>query len=257
MEIILAIITCAILFVLVNKFVFYKNKNLEIKRVEEEVENEKINWSKMTYPLEQRLRNLIFEAENSLKKCLNKMNEVYQNQLDLVRDLGRKSHVEVKNKACFFEYKNPISKEHFFYYERDLYPNEDKNILIETKKILSVYTKELDLLKTQQIFFEQLICSHQENLDKLNEVTKGNTQLEKINKHRQNTKTLKAGEQLEEEGLYQELLLEDIKEELNYQEDCMKEYVLLQKKHGGIGEESNYQDFKLEIKEMIKLMEEK
>ena len=84
-----------------------------LSEIQDEAEKES-NWTPNTLPLEQKLRNAIFDCEQNVKKCINQLSEYYESQLDLVKNLGNKSHIEVKGKKFFFEYNNVLNKEHFF-----------------------------------------------------------------------------------------------------------------------------------------------
>ena len=188
-----------------------------------------IDLEERRLPLEKKLRDAIYDGEHQLKKCEQEINEACQQQLDLIKDIGKKSHIEVEGKALFFAHYNPISKEKHFYYTRDLHKDLSPEVLEQTSQLAQQYQQHIDLLCTQQEIFKQLLSSHQENLARLAGIKEQEGQLGKINNHQEKLAQLKGKDQSEEQAIYGKLLLEGIAEELEHQEECMRQYIDLSK----------------------------
>lgn len=210
-----------------------------------------------TVPLEKRLRDAIYDCERNLKSCKNQINEICKNQLDLLKDVGKKSHIEVANKPLFFEYFNPISKQRHFYYQKDLAKNIAPEILENTKKIAKKYSDHIQLVITQQKLFEKLILSHKENLDRIYGVKNQNNQAKKVSLHNDKLTTLERNNAVEERAIYNELLIEDITEELDHQEECFRQYIALNQKYGSQPEKHIKEQFNTELKIIIQQLETK
>lgn len=178
-------------------------------------------------PLEKKLRDAIYDAERQLKSCEQEIDNACCQQLDLIKDIGNKSHVEVANKPLFFAYYNPISKEQRFYYTRDLHRDLSPEVLERTSQLAKQYQQHIDLLSTQRAIFQQLLVSHQENLARLSGIAEKEGQLGKINSHQGKLAKLKGEQKIEEQAIYGQLLLEGIADELDHQEECMRQYIQL------------------------------
>lgn len=176
-------------------------------------------------PLEKKLRDAIYDCEHQLKNCEKEIDKACQQQLELIKDVGKKSYVEVANKPLFFSYNNPISKQKHFYYTRDLHPDLPQEVLEKTSQLANQYQKHIDLLSTQQEIFKQLLLSHKENLARLAGITEQEGQLGKIKNYKKKLAELEEEQQSEEQAIYGELLLGDIAEELHHQEECMRQYI--------------------------------
>ncbi|MGH1337504.1 MAG: hypothetical protein ACRBFS_15380 [Aureispira sp.] len=205
-------------------WVWITKKNIQQQAViEEEALEEGLKEKRL--PLEKKLRDAIYEEERQLKKCEQEINEACQQLLDLIQDVGKKSHMEVAGKPLFFAYYNPISKEKYFYYSRDLQKDLSPEVLEQTGQLAKQYQQHIDLLCTQQEIFKQLLTSHQENLARLAGIQEQEGQWNKINNHQEKLAQLKGEQQLEEQAIYSQLLLEGIAEELEHQEECMRQYI--------------------------------
>lgn len=204
---------------------FTQNKNQKEAVLEEEELEE--TWKALQVPLEKKLRDSIYDCEYQLKQCTQEIDTACRQQLDLIKDIGKVSYMEIKNKALFLKYHNPISKEQHFYYTKDIDKNLAPDILERTHQLAKQYQQHIDLLGTQQEIFKQLLHSHQENLARLSGITKQQGQLGKINSHQEKLAHMKGEQQLEEKAIYGELLLKDIAEELDHQEECMRQYMEL------------------------------
>lgn len=207
--------------------VWVSKKNNQKAVALEEAENEAELLEDKRVPLEKKLRDAIYDCERQLKKCEQEIDEACRQQLDLIKDVGKKSHVEVANKPLFFAYNNPISKERCFYYTRDLHKELSPEVLERTHQLAKQYQQHIDLLSTQQEIFKQLLHSHNENLMRLSGITEKEGQLGKINSHQEKLAQLRGEQQLEEQAIYGALLLEGIAEELDHQEECMRQYIAL------------------------------
>ena len=177
-----------------------------------------------TVPLQKRLRDAIYDCERQQQQCNTQIDHLCKELLDLLQDVGRVSYVGVKGKPLFFDYQHPLTGERRYYYERDLSKQIDPSVLERTRKVAQQYQQHLDALLTQRAIFEQLIRSHQENLDRINGVQQQGKQAEKLAQHQEKLAQLK-NDPKEEKAIYNQLLLNEIEEEVNYQEECMRQYI--------------------------------
>lgn len=178
-------------------------------------------------PLEKRLRDAIYDCERQMVQCNNQIDTVCRQLLELLKDVGRVSYVAVKDKPLFFEYHHPLTDERRYYYERDLSQNIPAAVLEQTRQLAKQYQQHLDTLLTQRIIFEQLINSHKENLDRLSGVEQQGAQAQKIARLQEKLAILKGNDPTEERAIYNQLLLGEIEEEVQYQEACMRQYIEL------------------------------
>jgi len=252
---IIGIMVGTVLAVMGGVWLTQKNEHAFIESLENE--EQKTNLEKQTYPLEQKLRNAIYNCERDAKKCADKINEICGYQLDLLEDIGEISHVEVKNKPLFVEFYNPMTKQRHFYYQRDLFQHIEATVLEKTKKIANKYKEEIDLLNTQRQFFIELIDSHKENLNRLGNIENEDSQLSKINLHQEKLSELNSTNKIEENAIYNELLINEINEELAHQEECMRQYIALHKKYEQPSDEKVEEKYKLEIEKIISQLEAK
>lgn len=205
--------------------------------------------------LTKKLRDAIFDCERSVAECEKQIDNICANQLHLLEEVGKISFVEVKDKPLFFEFKNPISGVRHFYYMRDLNTQIAADVLEKTQRIAQKYGKQIELMVTQKAFFERLIVSHKENLDRVLGVNKIGGQMEKVLLHKEKLSSLNENNKLEEKAIYNELIIKDINSELEHQEECMRQYISLNEKYenpedGGVDEK-----IKVEIEEIIKQLE--
>lgn len=184
-----------------------------------------------TVPLEKRLRDALYDCERLQHQCDGTINEVCQQLLDLLKDVGRISYVEVKDKPIFFAYQHPLTQERHYYYERDLKASLETKVLEQTRTLAQQYQQHLEALVTQRAIFKQLTRSHQENINRLNGVKNQGQQAKKIADHQVKLANLKGNNQSEENAIYNQLLLKEIEEEVGYQEECMRQYIDLSQTH--------------------------
>lgn len=205
--------------------------------------------------LEKKLRDAIYDCERNVSACKDQINTICQDQLDLLKEVGKKSYVEVKNKPLFFEYYNPTTLERHFYYQRDLSPKMALDILDSTKKIIQKYSNHISLITTQQELFKQLIISHKENIDRISGVKDQNIQVKKVSLHKNKLAELEGKNKLEEQAIYNQLMVNDIREELEHQEECLRQYIELNKKYENPFEQDVEKKFEQQIKIIIDQLE--
>lgn len=183
--------------------------------------------SQTTVPLQKRLRDAIYDCERQQLQCNNQINTLCEQLLDLLQDIGRVSYIAVEGKPLFLAYHHPITDERRYYYERDLSTQIAPEALQQTQQLTQQYQQHLDALVTQRNIFEQLIQSHQENLNRLTGVTQQSTQIKKIADHQAALSDLKDQNHTEEGAIYNQLILQEIEEEVSYQEECLRQYINL------------------------------
>ena len=110
-------------------------------------------------------------------------------------------------------------------------------------------------ISIKQELFEKLILSHNENLDRINGVNQQNEQIAKINLHKDKLSDLDQNNKIEEEAIYNDLLIAGINEELEHQEECMRQYIELNEKYENPFDEKVEEKYKIEIQEIIKQLE--
>lgn len=228
MEIFLGLIIGTITSIAIGVWVTKKQSLLQEEAILDDLV---VSEGESTIFLEKKLRDAIYDCERNVSTCKNKINTICKDQLDLLQDVGKKSYVAVKDKALFFEYYNPTTLDRHFYYERDLSKEIAADVLENTKKIIQKYNKHISLIITQQELFEKLILSHKENLDRISGVKNQNTQVKKVSLHQSKLAELDGENKLEEQAIYNELMVNDIREELEHQEECLRQYIELNQKY--------------------------
>lgn len=210
----------------------------------------------LSMPIEHKLRNAIYECERNETLCKREIDEVCLNQLEILKDIGKPSYVEVVDKPLFFKYKNPLSGEIRYYYERDLNKNIEENVMERTLALAKNQQQHIELLESKIVFFRKLIVSHQENLERINGLSNQNKHLQKLNLYQAKLDELQGKTDLEREAIYNEYLLKEIHEELTFQEECFKQYEALNLKYNRpVGQEVN-DDFKIKINDIIDRLED-
>ena len=209
----------------------------------------------LTVPLEKKLRNSIYDCEQNIIACKRQIKFICDEQLDLLKDVGKISHIAIKDKPLFFEFHNPVSGERHFYFERDLSKDIAPEVLENARQIAIKYSKQIELLTTQQDLFEKLIISHKENLERINGVKNEGKQSQKNMLHKEKLSELDQNTTIEEKAIYNQLLISGIAEELEHQEECMRQYIELNEKYDKPHEEKLEEKFKIGIKEIIKQLE--
>ena len=235
-------------------FFIKREVNLHEKIVSQE-EHEEGDRMNLTLPLEKKLRNSIYDCEQNILACKRQIKSICNEQLDLLKDVGRISHIAIKDKPLYFEFYNPVTEKRHFYFQRDLSKNIAPEVLENTQKIAIKYSKQIDLLTTQQDLFGKLIMSHKENLERINGVKIKGKQSKKNKLHKEKLSELRQNTTIEEKAIYNELLISGITEEMEHQEECMRQYIELSEKYDNPSDEQVEEKFKIEIKEIIKQLE--
>ncbi|MCH2046246.1 MAG: hypothetical protein MK212_19180 [Saprospiraceae bacterium] len=203
------------------------------EQIEDDVEEEMMEDSTAIPPkagikLERQLRNAIFETERNIKLCNQELEKMYATQLELLKDIGKVSHIYVEDKPLFFEWSNRLEGEIRYFYQRDLKEGVEPTILQKTQKVVQNYQAEIDLYLSKRVLFERIIQSHHENLNRLEGVNQQDAQLDKLERYQKELdnrldKTIR----VEEQALRSRHLLENIQAELEHQEAYFKEYLKL------------------------------
>lgn len=252
MEIFIGLIIGTITSIAVGVWVTKKQNTLHEETILEE--STSLEGNKRIF-LEKKLRDAIYDCERNVATCKNQINTICKDQLDLLEEVGKKSYVEVKNKALFFEYYNPTTLDRHFYYDRDLSKAMAPDVLENTKKIIQKYNKHISLILTQQELFEKLIISHKENLDRISGVKNQNNQVKKVSLHQSKLAELDGENKLEEQAIYNELMVNDIREELEHQEECLRQYIQLNQKYENPFDQDVEKKFEDQIKIIISQLE--
>ncbi len=208
-----------------------------------------------TVPIQKRLREANYECERQQLQCNNQIDLLCQQLLDLLQDVGRVSHVAVEGKPLFFAYHHPLTGERRYYYERDLSSQIAPNALEQTRQLAQQYQQHLNALLTQRTIFEQLIHSHQENLNRLTGVSQQTTQAQKIADHRAALSDLKEKDRTEEGAIYNQLLLQEIEEEVDYQEECLRQYIDLAQTYQNPLDQHLDTEYQYHLEELLQRLE--
>lgn len=242
---------------LVGWFVYWLGRRVSVSDRTEAAISLETKTAISEYPVAQQLRHALYDCEQQSKQCADQLQVYWQQQLILVNEVANVSHVEVKGKPLFFAYHNRINQENYFYYERDIKQKVLSDRLSETKVLLEQYQQKIELLWTQYCFFEQLIKSHQQNLDRLAGKEEAQQWQQKIEAHRVLLEQEKVLTEAEKKAIYNKLLLQQIQEEVDYQEEYVRQYhLLLQQQNTALPIEAK-QRLKIEIETLIEQLENK
>ncbi len=206
-------------------------------------------------PVEQKLRQAIYEVEQQLLACEDEIEELCEYQQELLREVGKPSFMLIQDKPLYFHFANPLRKEDRYFYERDLNTNLGEEELQRRKIALNNYQVHVDLYRAKWQFFQKLLSSHQENLRRLEAID------DKKYKERQR----KAAEGNREErelkmnatAIHSTELLKIINDELDYQEEYLRQYAALDAKFNTQPDLEAYQAQKTQIDDMIAHIEDK
>ena len=83
-------------------------------------EDESLSLEDPVLPLEKKLRNTIYDCQQNILACKKQITQICKDQLDLLKDVGKISHIPVKDKPLFFEYYNTVSQKRHFYFQIDI-----------------------------------------------------------------------------------------------------------------------------------------
>ena len=229
-------------------FVNYSNRNQIILDLDYEDINDEKTLNKtfvLDLPVEKKLRNAIFECESNEMKCREEIQKIIDLQLDLLEGVCKISHISFKDKPAYFIIENPLKKENKYFYVSDLNQNIDSNILTETQNLLLRYKDQIDFLYSKIIFFQNLIETHQSNLNKIHGIHKQHEQLAKLKRHKGKIDDYEFNTPFEVNALKNETVFEEISRELEFQEEFLKEYNNLNKEYEQYNHfkfDKNYQD---------------
>ena len=210
-------------------------------------------------PLELKLRNAIYECEQQALDCENEIQQLCQYQLELLRNVGKPSFMEIADKALFFKYANPLRNDARYYYMRDLDEQANPDILEQTRQILENYNVHITLFYSKWALFQKLLASHRQNLDRLAGLDNLNDLWHQLQEHRERLAQLDNKRQidLDTKQLQQAELVARIEDEVNFQEECFNQYVALNNAYNTATELSVYQTFRIEIEQLIGKLEDK
>jgi hypothetical protein len=215
-------------------FINYSSNNQNILDLDYEAINDEKTLNKtfiLDLPVEKKLRNAIFECESNEMKCREEIQKIIELQLDLLEGVCKTSHISLKDKPAYFIIEDPVKKVKKYFYSSDLNQIIDSNILTETQNLLLRYKDQIEFLFSKIIFFQNLIETHQENLNKIHGIHKQNEQLAKLKRHKGKIDDYELNTQFEVNSLKNEAILEEIIRELDFQEEFLKEYNQLNKEY--------------------------
>jgi hypothetical protein len=207
-------------------------------------------------PIEKKLRNALFETERGEAKCMEEINKIIELQTDLLDGIGKPSFVFLKDKGAFFILEHPINGLKKYYYNRDLTEGLESSLLSETQKLLLYYNEHIEILMSKYELYKKLSASHRENINKIDGIQKQHEQLQKIKKHKKNISELEGRTDIEVNALKNEYILEDIEQELDFKNQCLKEISLLNEKMDSNFDKKVDEDFKTEINKLLRKIED-
>lgn len=181
--------------------------------------------------LEKKLRDAIFDCQENIKKCDHEIHELCQSQLDLLNGIGKASYIHVKNKATFFHFQHPLTKEEIFYYSKDLKEQQEPDTVERSKNLVRKYEDRIQLINGQRKVFEEMIQTHEKNISKLLGLKSISKQDEKIKTLQKKLKSIESRNSIEQTAIYQELILKEINEGIVHQQECLYQYLELKKKY--------------------------
>ncbi|MCP4438667.1 MAG: hypothetical protein GY810_06955 [Aureispira sp.] len=223
---------------------------------EEQAVGEKEALKALSMPVEQKLRNAIYECERNENLCKREINEVCQNQLEVLKEIGAPSYMDIKNKPLFFKYHHPLTGEVRYYYERDLNKDMSQEVLERTMVVARNHAQHIELMESKISFFQKLIASHRENLERIDGLTGQNKHIQKLNHYQAKLDELTGKTDIERNAIYNEYLLKEIHEELTFQEECFKQYQALDLEYNKPIDQALDNSFKIKIKDIINRLEE-
>jgi hypothetical protein len=207
-------------------------------------------------PIEQKLRNALFETERGQQICTEEIIKIIEMQIDLLDGIGKPTYVYLKEKTAYFIIYNPISGDKRYYYNRDLNDSVESSILTETQKVLLLYNEHIDILYSKYILFNKLSASHLQNLNKIAGIQKQHEQLQKIKKHKGKIAELEERTDIEVSALKNEAILEDIERELEYQNQYLEQFSQLNEKMDQTLNKAVNKNYKTQIDRLISKIEE-
>ena len=174
--------------------------------------------------LAKRLRHALYWAERHEQQALEEIQNCYAQQKEILEELGRPTYVELPSKKLFFRLLPLGEEQSIYYYQRDLKEGQTTAYREESLRLLQEFDQQRELLGQQILLFQELQKSHQENLQRLEALKKGDQSWAQLERHRQYLAQQKAQDKKEEAAILQQYRLELIAEELEFQEDCQQAY---------------------------------
>lgn len=179
--------------------------------------------------MKKRLRDLIFDCTENSKKCKIEISSIISSQKEILEDICSPSYIDIKGKPCFFSLSNPLEENNIYYYNKNLTDPHNETINNKTLELLNKYEKRKGILVQQIKMFEDLIKQHNDNLNRLNNIQKGDSLMLKLKKHEEKLSENNSINNIEKEAIYNKLVLQEIDDELDYQAECLKQYAELNK----------------------------
>jgi hypothetical protein len=202
-------------------------------------------------PLEKKLRDALYEAERSEEKCWREAMELYQSQKDLLQSIGKASYVALSHKDLFFELTQPKTKEKLYYYQRDLKNDRSEDFFKESKLLLEGYQEHIEILYSKIELFQKLQVSHKEQLAKIDGIQQQHEHWQKLQEHREKLDALSKNTDIELQSLRHETLMEEIERELDFQQECLKQYQDLYEDLGEKLDKNTVGNIKINIQNII------
>jgi hypothetical protein len=210
-------------------------------------------------PIEYKLRSAIYEVEREVLTCEDEMESLCQFQLEILRDVGKPSYMEIADKPLFFKYKNPLRREDRYYYVVDLSSKLSEDELEERKKRLKNYAVHINLYRSKWEFFKRMQAAHNENLHRLESTEEGKSQLTKVRKMQQ--------QQVQQQEIQQQMrmdivatksehLLDIIGKELDHEEEYLRQYKALDAKYNLQPDIEAYQIYQEKLDDIIDKIED-
>ena len=210
-------------------------------------------------PIEYKLRTAIYEVEREVLACEDEIESLCQFQLEVLREVGKPSFMEIANKPLFFKYKNPLRREDRYYYEVDLSESLTNEELDERKTRLKNYAVHIKLYCSKWEFFKHLLAAHNENLRRLESTEEGKSQLTMVRKMQK--------EQVQQQQIQQQIrmdvvatksehLLDIIGKELDYKEEYLRQYQALDAKYNLQPDIEAYQIYQEKLDDIIDKIED-
>lgn len=208
--------------------------------------------------LEQKLRNAIYECERNINICRDELQRLYQQQIELLNGIGRVSHIFVENKPAAFVVINSVTNEKRYYYQRDLIPNLDEKMYQQTLALVQQYQNHIELYIKKIEVCQRLRISHQENMERLTGIHEQNEQWRRIREHQERLAASDdTYQRLEKDAILNQLKLEEIGEEVDFQEECLRQYTILNSQYSLSAEDLVPEQLQQELKQLLEKLEEK
>jgi hypothetical protein len=209
--------------------------------------------------VEYKLRNAIYEVEQQVLACEDEIETLCKYQLELLRDVGKPSFMQIANKPLFFKYENPLRKEDRYYYVADLDDDweedeDDEDNLAKRKTALENYNVHIQLYRAKWLFFKNLLHSHQENLARLENTEEGKRQISTLRKVQQlqmQQQQMQQQTRMEVVAIKSEHLLEEIGKELDFQEEYLRQYTALDAEYSNQPNIDAYQIYQRKLDSII------